>query len=139
METNQNNIIKKILFRLKIAKVFLYKKIKKLAIFVLAYSFVIITLAQLICNVIFIFNENYYKKNSFYLSQVSGFTYTTFFIILCLPFAFKFCKVSRICAVSQIILLILWNIIQEDNTYNITSQIIIGTLALLFTLKKILK
>ncbi len=112
---------------------------KKVLTFIVAYSFVIITIVQLLVNILAILNPNFYYKNMFIISNLVGFSFAYLIPMVSVAFLLKFCKVSRICAVAQIILSLLWLIIQEDNIYNITAQIIIGGLALLFTLKQITK
>ena len=112
---------------------------KKIRIHIISYCFVYITLMQFICNLIFIFNENYYISNSFYYNQFSGFSYFYLIALVCVAFQLNYCNISRICAIAQLILCLIWNIIQEDNVYNITAQLFIGFLALFFTYFKIKK
>ena len=112
---------------------------KKVLTFIVAYSFVIITSMQLFVNLIFIFNKEFYYKYWFYFSQIAGLSIVYLIPMLAVVFLLKFCTPSRICAIGQLILSILWLVIQEDNIYNITAQITIGTVALLFTIKKLLK
>jgi hypothetical protein len=92
---------------------------------------------QLFVNLLFVFQKEFYLKYSFYFANTTGTSLIYILLLNCVVFLLPYCKASRICAVAQIIMSILWLIIQEDNIYNITSQIIIGVLALLFTLKKI--
>lgn len=110
---------------------------KKVLTILVAYSFVYITSLQLFVNILFVFKKDFYLKYAFYFTQISGLSISYLLPMVAVAFLLKFCKVSRICAIAQIIMSVLWLIIQEDNIYNITSQIIIGVLALLFTLKKI--
>jgi hypothetical protein len=112
---------------------------KKIRIHIIAYCFVYITLMQFICNLIFIFKKNYYISNSFYYNQLSGFSLFYVGALFCVAFQLNYCNVSRICAIAQVILYVIWNIIKEDNIYNITAQLIIGFLALFFTYFKIRK
>jgi hypothetical protein len=115
---------------------------KKVRLHIIAYCFVYITLIQFICNLIFLFNKDFYILNIFYLTQISGLNYINIIILTCVVFQLKYCNISRICAIAQVILSILWLVIQEDNFYNITAQLIIGFLALFFTyfkIKKIIK
>jgi hypothetical protein len=111
--------------------------IKKILTFIVAYSFVIITSVQLFVNLVFILAPEFYMRNSFYFSQVGGLSVSYLLPMLAVAFLFKFCTISRVCAVAQVILTVLWLVIQEDNVYNITAQITIGIFALLFSIKKI--
>jgi hypothetical protein len=113
--------------------------IKKILTFIVAYSFVIITSVQLFVNLVFILAPEFYMRNSFYFSQVGGLSVSYLLPMLAVAFLFKFCTISRVCAVAQVILTVLWLVIQEDNVYNITAQITIGIFALLFTINKLYK
>ncbi len=115
---------------------------KKLLTFIVAYSFVIITGVQLLVNLISIFFREFYYKNWFIIANLVGVSFIYLIPMIAVVFLLKFCYVSRICAIAQVILTILWLVIQEDNMYNITAQLIIGFLALFFTyfkIKKIIK
>lgn len=111
--------------------------IKTAMIFIVSYSFVIITSMQLFVNLIFLFAKDFYIENSFFFSNMVGFSLISLIPLVSVAFLFKFCMPSRICAVAQIIMTAMWLFIQEDNAYNIGSQIIIGTIALVFSHKKI--
>lgn len=110
---------------------------KKIATFIVAYSFVIITALQLVVNLVFIFFKDFYLQNWFMLANLFGFSFLYLIPMVSVAFLFKFCAMSRICAIAQVILSLLWLIIQEDNVYNITAQVIIGGLSLALTFKKI--
>jgi hypothetical protein len=90
-------------------------------------------------NILYLINKEIYYKYFFILSQIAGLSISYLIPMLAVVFLLKFCYVSRICAIAQVILTILWLVIQEDNMYNITAQLIIGFLALLFTYFKIRK
>ena len=94
---------------------------------------------QLLVNMLFIVAKDFYIKYSFYFSQTVGFSLILLIPLVAVAFLFKFCIPSRICAIAQIIMTILWIIIQEDNVYNITSQLIISSVALMFTYNKLKK
>ena len=111
---------------------------KKLLTILVAYSFVIITSVQLLANIIAIFFRSFYDNHWFIIANLVGFSIIYLIPMLAAVFLFKFCAPSRICAIAQLVLAILWLIIQEDNLYNIIAQITIGILALLFTAKKFL-
>ena len=112
---------------------------KKVLTFIVAYSFVIITIMQLFVNVLYIVNKDFYYKNYFLFAQLVGFSFAYLIPMVSVAFLFKFCTPSRICAIAQFILAILWLIIQEDNLYNITAQLTISTIALTMTFKKLVK
>ena len=112
---------------------------KKVLTFIVAYSFVIITSVQLLVNLIAIFFREFYDKNWFLIANLTGFSFLYLIPMLAVVFLLKFCSASRICAIAQFILSILWLVIQEDNVYNITAQLFIGFLALFFTYFKIKK
>lgn len=108
---------------------------KKVLTAIVAYSFVFITIVQLLVNILFIFQKEFYLKYSFYLSQIGGLSVTYLIPMVAVAFLFKFCTPSRICAIAQIFLTLLWLIIQKDNVYNIIAQITIGAIALILTFK----
>jgi hypothetical protein len=112
---------------------------KKILTFIVAYSFVIITSVQLLANIISIFFREFYYKNWFLIANLVGVSFIYLIPMVAVVFLLKYCYVSRICAIAQVILTVLWLVIQEDNLYNITAQITIGTLSLLFTYFKIRK
>jgi hypothetical protein len=112
---------------------------KKLLTILVAYSFVIITSVQLLANIICIVNKEFYYEHWFIIANLVGFSIIYLIPMVAVAFLFKFCIPSRICAITQVVLSILWLIIQEDNTYNITAQIVIATLALFLTAKKLIK
>jgi hypothetical protein len=112
--------------------------IKRVLTFIVAYCFVIITAMQLFVNLLFVLAPDFYIRNAFYITQIGGFLISYLIPMVSVAFLFKFCEVSRVCAVAQVILTILWVVIKEDNTFNITAQIIICVMALLFTFKKII-
>jgi hypothetical protein len=109
--------------------------IKKILTFIVAYSFVFITSVQLFVNLIFVFAPEFYLRNGFYFSQFAGLSVTYLIPMVAVAFLLKYCAPSRICAVGQVIMTILWLIIKEDNIYNITAQISISVICLLFTAK----
>jgi hypothetical protein len=98
-----------------------------------SYCFVYITAIQLACNLIYLFSESFYNEYSFYFTYLTGTSFSYILPLLAATFLFKFCEVSRICAVTQLVLSILWLVIQEDNVYNIAAQNTFGILSLLFT------
>ena len=114
-------------------------KMKKVLTFIVAYSFVFITIMQLLVNILYLINKEFYFKNWFLFANLVGSSIVYLICMIAVVFLLKFCTPSRICAIAQLILSILWLVIQEDNIYNITAQITIGTIALLFTIKKLLK
>jgi hypothetical protein len=112
---------------------------KKILTFIVAYSFVIITGVQLLVNIISIFFKEFYYKNWFIIANLVGVSFIYLIPMVAVVFLLKYCYVSRICAIAQVILSILWLVIQKDNVYNISAQLIVGFLALLFTYFKIRK
>jgi hypothetical protein len=113
--------------------------IKKILTIIVAYSFVIITSVQLVVNLIFVFAPEFYLRNGFYFSNFGGLSVTYLIPMVSVAFLLKYCAPSRICAIGQVIMTILWLIIKEDNIYNINAQITIGLICLLFTAKKVNK
>jgi hypothetical protein len=94
---------------------------------------------QLLANITSIFFKEFYYKNWFIIANLVGVSFIYLIPMVAVVFLLKYCYVSRICAIAQVILTILWLVIQEDNIYNITAQLIIGFLALFFTYFKIRK
>jgi hypothetical protein len=113
--------------------------IKKILTIIVAYSFVIITSVQLVVNLIFVFAPEFYLRNGFYFSNFGGLSVTYLIPMVSVAFLLKYCAPSRICAIGQVIMTILWLIIKEDNIYNITAQIFIALMCLFFPMKFIKK
>jgi hypothetical protein len=65
---------------------------KKILTFIVAYSFVIITALQLIANLVFVFNKEFYLKYSFWFSNFSGLSVSYLVPMVAVAFLLKFCK-----------------------------------------------
>lgn len=69
------------------------------------------------------------------MAIMSGLSFLYLIPMVAVAFLFKFCMPSRICAIAQVLMAILWLVIKDDNIYNITAQSIICFLAILLTFK----
>jgi len=120
-----------------------YKKIKKLfrkfSGFFIAWFPVIIVSAQVLVNLSSFIVPEWYLKEAFYLNWSVGTNGLFAFFFIMYTFRLRFCSISKACAVAEMAFAIwyLWR--QQDDVDNIGFQIIVGTVALLWTFKHYIK
>lgn len=100
---------------------------------VIAYFPILLTFFQLLINLIYFINKDFYVDYSFYFSNMFGQSLIFSLFLVLYTYFFKFCSILRITAITQLIICILYLIIQNDNIYNILFQIIVAVLSLLMT------
>lgn len=88
---------------------------------------------QVFINVLALVNKPIYYYLGFYLNTFLGTNILFSIFMLLFTFFFRFCAVSRAAAIAEVLFGLAYLIIQEDNVYNISFQIIVGTIALLIT------
>lgn len=101
----------------------------------LAYFPIILVALQVAANSMFLLMPDLYYQSGFYLNLLLG-TNGLFAIFLVLfTFRFRFCRLSRWAAVAECLFALNYAIVKEDSLYNILFQIIVGSIALLLTVK----
>lgn len=108
---------------------------KKLRIF-LTYFPIILVIGQLLCNGLWFLDKASYFEYGFYLNTMFGTNIAFGLFLTCFTFMFPFCYVSRACAVAQLLYAVNYLVVQQDNLYNIIFQIVVGVMALLYTINK---
>lgn len=112
------------------------KKIGKLFII---YLPVILVLCQVIVNLVsFVFPE-WYIREGFYLNTFFGTNVLFAVFLLAFTYWFKFCAVSRYSAWAEVLFAVNYLIVQQDNLYNIMFQVIVGSIALLLTIRYLVR
>lgn len=105
------------------------KTIKKFLI----YFAVILVSLQVLFNLIALIDRHAYDKVGFYLNTFIGTNVLFAIFLVAFTFSFKFCLVSRACAVAELLFGINYLIVQQDNLYNILFQVIVGVVSLIVT------
>jgi len=101
----------------------------------MVYFPIVLVLCQVLSNLLSFVWWDGYIAAAFYLNHFLGVNVLFAFFMLAFTYWFKFCAVSRFSAWAEVLFAINFLIVQEDNLYNIMFQVIVGTLALLLTLR----
>ena len=100
----------------------------------IAYFPVIYTILQLICNIVYFIDKDFYTNYAFYFSNTLGSSLIfSIFLVLYTSF-FNFCAISRITSIAQLLISIIYLVIQKDDIHNIILQIIIMSISLMLTM-----
>lgn len=97
------------------------------------YFPIVLVLLQVVANVLSLVNKPFYYSIGFYLNTFLGTNILFSVFMLLFTYYFKFCTISRAAAIAEVLFGLAYLIIQEDNIYNISFQIIVGITALLIT------
>jgi len=100
----------------------------------LVYGPVIIVASQVAVNLLYFISKNTYMEAGFYLNTFFGTNMLFALFLLAFTFMFKFCAISRWAAIAEVLFGVNYLVVQEDNLYNIMFQVIVGTIALIFTI-----
>jgi len=100
----------------------------------IVYAPVIIVSSQVAVNLLYFVSKNTYMEAGFYLNTFFGTNMLFALFLLAFTFMFKFCEISRWAAIAEVLFGVNYLVIQEDNLYNIMFQVIVGTIALIFTI-----
>lgn len=101
----------------------------------IAYFPVMLLAGQVMANWLYFIAFDWYIKAGFYLNLFFGTNVFFAMMLVTLTHFLNFCKVSRWAAWAQLAFAINYMIVKQDNLYNIIFQVIIGTIALLFTFR----
>jgi len=102
----------------------------------LSYFPVLLVTMQVICNLLsFVVSKNTYNQWGFYLNTLFGTNVLFAVFLLFFTFRLKFCSVSRAAAIAEVLFGINYLIVKEDNLYNILFQVIVGSVALVWTFR----
>lgn len=88
---------------------------------------------QFLCNLLYFISPESYYDNGFYLGSLFGVNTGFAFFLLAFTLYFKFCWISRICAIAEVIAAAIYMAIKEDGLYNIAIQVWIFGTALIIT------
>jgi hypothetical protein len=107
------------------------KKLLKISII---YTPIILIIGQVICNLLYIALPNFYSKWYYVIATLFGTNLICSVLMVGLTYHFKFCKVSRAAAISQVIFCLFYLAVSKDDIYNITFQVVVGIAALILTI-----
>ena len=99
----------------------------------LIYFPVTLVAVQVLINLVYFIDKDFYISNGFYLGTLFGTNAYVALYFLLFTFTFKFCSVSRLAAVAECLFALYYLVIQKDDVYNIVFQITVGILALIAT------
>lgn len=100
----------------------------------LAYSPLLLVSFQVLINLLsFVWKDAYYSY-SFYWNLLFGNNMIYSISMLILTYTGSFCKISRAAAFAEVLFAFNYLIVQQDNLYNIIFQIIVGIVAIIYTI-----
>lgn len=111
-------------------------KIFKIAII---WTPVVLVFGQLFANFFYLADPTTYGKWYFMIATFFGTNLLASFLMMAVTFYFKFCSISRACAVAQVIFCVTYLLIPTKDDYNLALQMILGVAAILFTIITIIK
>lgn len=97
------------------------------------YFPVILVSGQVLVNLSSFVVPDWYIKSAFYLNHSFGTNILYALMLLRFVFMFRMCAVSRACAFAECAFAVNYAIVQVDNLYNIMFQVIVGTIAIIYT------
>ena len=103
------------------------------------YFPIILILAQVLANLIYLFAPSFYISIAFYANLLVGTNVLFTLFLVGFTFYFKFCEISRTAALAELAFVVNYLIVQEDSLYNILFQIIVGTFAIIATIIRFTK
>jgi hypothetical protein len=106
--------------------------LKQAAKILMTWFPVIIVAGQVGCNILFMLNPDYYIKNAYTLCGLFGMNWITVLFMVSFTFYFKFCAISRLCALVELYFGVM-TLISDDWTYNLMLKTMVGVLAVLIT------
>lgn len=95
---------------------------------------ILIVAGQVAANIVYLIDADFYSRQSFYFSGAFGLNWVTAAFMIAFTFYFRFCSISRVCAVAEGLFSIGDFFIRDNEFYNIFLQVLGGGLALLITL-----
>jgi Na+(H+)/acetate symporter ActP len=108
--------------------------LKKTSEFIITYAAAIIVVLQIIGNMLFFFDKEFYIKNGFILNWAVGTNAFFPVVLFCMSYRLKFCRAGIICAGAEVLMALYYVIVQKDDIYNIIVQITLGLLAIMLTM-----
>lgn len=108
---------------------------KRLTLLFIAYFPVLLVTGQVIVNLMsFVFPKAYIEAG-FYLNTFFGTNVFFAVFLVAISFTFRLCRISRYAAIAECLFALNYMIVQQDNTYNIMFQVIVGLTALAYTFR----
>lgn len=105
---------------------------RKVKLFIVYFPILLVT-GQVLINLFSFVDNRSYIAAGFYLNTFFGTNVFFSLFLLAFTFSFKFCAVSRAAAVAEFLFAANYMIVQVDNLYNISFQVIVGLVAIGFT------
>lgn len=99
----------------------------------IVYFPVLLVASQVLLNLMFFVFPQAYADAGFYLNLILGTNLWFALFLVVLTFRLKVCAISRVCALCEVAFAVVYGIIQKDNIYNISIQIIVGIACLFIT------
>lgn len=107
---------------------------RKLKLFIIFFPVILVSL-QVAANIFSFISPSAYAASGFYLNTFLGTNVLFAGFLVAFTFWFRFCDVSRACAIAEVLFAVNYLLVKEDNLYNIWFQIIVGTVMLAVTVK----
>lgn len=107
---------------------------KKIRTFIVYFPILLVA-CQVLVNLLSFVAGDVYMKIGFYLNTFFGTNVLFAVFLVAFTYSFRFCAVSRWSSVAELLFASAYMIIQQDNLYNIVFQIIVGSTALIITLR----
>lgn len=106
---------------------------KRVATALIAYFPVLLVSLQVLGNLLYFIDRDFYISKGFYLNLTIGTNLLFPIFMLAITLKFKFCSVSKWAATAECLFAIYYLVVQKDDVYNILFQITTGAIALVIT------
>lgn len=94
---------------------------------------IIIVFLQVVANFLYAIYEPLYSKLFFFISGLCGMNWVTALFMVAFTFYFRFCRISRVCALAELVFCTADLIVNGNPEYNSYIQLLVGTGALVIT------
>lgn len=99
----------------------------------IVYTPIVLLIGQVLSNIFYLALPNIYSEWYYVIATFFGTNLICSFMMVSLTYSFKFCKVSRAAALSQVVFCLFYLLVSKDDSYNISLQVIVGVAALIIT------
>lgn len=97
------------------------------------YFPVILIAGQLAANILYVASPEIYSDWFFYIGALFGINWLMAIFMVAFTFYFKFCSISRVCAVTELLFGVVDLAAKDSPQFNVAVQIIAAAIALLIT------
>lgn len=108
---------------------------RRLATLLIAYFPILLVGGQVLVNGLYFIHRATYLRFGFELNTFFGTNVLFALVFLAITYRFKFCEVSKYCAIAECLFAANFFIVRQDNLYNIWFQIVIGLVAISLTVR----